>query len=40
VTRAADLSVPSDNVTVVSIAGTDDGRAFLAGADGNVYEIA
>ena len=31
---AAGLSVPSDNVTFVSIAGSDDGRAFLAGRCG------
>jgi nuclear pore complex protein Nup155 len=33
------LSVPSDNVHMCSIAGTDDGRAFLAGADGSLYEL-
>ncbi|PRW05942.1 nuclear pore complex Nup155 isoform B [Chlorella sorokiniana] len=32
-------SVPADNVTMVSVASTADGRIFLGGADGHLYEL-
>ena len=31
--------VPSDNVSMVCVEGTPDGRLFLAGKDGCLYEI-
>ena len=31
--------VPTDNVTMGSIIGTPDGRVFMAGSDGAVYEL-
>jgi nuclear pore complex protein Nup155 len=31
--------VPTDNVTMGSIVGTPDGRVFMAGSDGAVYEL-
>ena len=33
------FNVPSDNVCMVAIEGTPDGRLFLAGRDGCLYEI-
>ncbi|KAF2070198.1 hypothetical protein CYY_008488 [Polysphondylium violaceum] len=33
------LSIPTDNVFITDIVGTRDGRIFLSGQDGNVYEI-
>ena len=32
-------SVSADNVTMVTVAGTAEGRIFLGGADGNLYEL-
>ncbi|KAL4426022.1 hypothetical protein ABPG75_010038 [Micractinium tetrahymenae] len=32
-------SVPADNVTMVCVASTADGRIFLGGADGHLYEL-
>ncbi|KAI3427442.1 hypothetical protein D9Q98_010357 [Chlorella vulgaris] len=32
-------SVPADNVTMVTVAPTADGRIFLGGADGHLYEL-
>lgn len=32
-------SVPADNVTMVSVAATADGRIFMGGADGHLYEL-
>ena len=34
------LPVPTDNVSIKSITGTPDGRIFMGGHDGCVYEIA
>ena len=31
--------VPTDSVPILSICGTDDGRIFLGGYDGNLYEM-
>jgi nuclear pore complex protein Nup155 len=33
------LVFPSDEVNMVSICGTQEGRIFLAGSDGNIYEL-
>ncbi|KAJ1970431.1 hypothetical protein H4R35_005867, partial [Dimargaris xerosporica] len=33
------LTVATDGVTIQSIAGTNDGRIFMAGSDSNLYEI-
>ena len=33
------LTFPSDEVNMVSVCGTKDGRVFLAGSDGNIYEL-
>lgn len=33
------LNFPSDEVNTVSICGTENGRIFLAGNDGNIYEL-
>lgn len=33
------LTFPSDEVNMVSVCGTKDGRIFLAGSDGNIYEL-
>lgn len=33
------LNFPSDEVNMVSICGTENGRIFLAGSDGNIYEL-
>lgn len=33
------LSVPSDNVSMLCIAGTASGRIFLGGSDGYIYEV-
>lgn len=32
-------SVPTDNVTMVCVAGASGGRIFLGGGDGNLYEL-
>ena len=34
------LTIPSDNVNIISIQGTMNGRIFLTGRDGNLYELA
>ena len=33
------FNFPSDEVNMVSVCGTQDGRLFLAGSDGNIYEL-
>lgn len=33
------LTFPSDEVNMVSVCGTENGRIFLAGTDGNIYEL-
>ncbi|KNC47611.1 uncharacterized protein AMSG_02635, partial [Thecamonas trahens ATCC 50062] len=33
------LTIPSDNVNITHIRGTVDGRIFLTGRDGNLYEL-
>lgn len=33
------LSVPSDNVSMTSIHGSNTGRIFMTGSDGHVYEM-
>ena len=33
------FSIPTDNVNMLSITGTKDGRIFMAGQDGNLYEL-
>ena len=33
------FSIPSDNVSMISIVGTTMGRVFLAGKDGCLYEL-
>lgn len=33
------FTFPSDEVNMVSVCGTEDGRIFLAGSDGNIYEL-
>ncbi|KAJ1722515.1 hypothetical protein LPJ53_003074 [Coemansia erecta] len=37
---ATQISVAADGVSMTSIAGTDDGRVFMAGNDGALYEFA
>lgn len=32
-------TVPADNVTMCAVAATPDGRIFLGGSDGNLYEV-
>lgn len=32
-------SMPSDNVAMIKVVGTQAGRIFMAGNDGNVYEL-
>jgi nuclear pore complex protein Nup155 len=34
------LSVPSDYVSMLSMVGTEQGRIFMCGKDGNIYELA
>lgn len=34
-----DYTIPSDGVTMTSVACTDKGRIFLAGRDGHIYEL-
>lgn len=34
-----DLAIPSDGVQMSQITGTDDGRIFMVGDDGRVYEL-
>ena len=34
------FSIPTDSVSMLSVCGTDDGRIFLGGVDGNLYEMA
>ncbi|KAJ1856472.1 hypothetical protein LPJ73_002174, partial [Coemansia sp. RSA 2703] len=36
---ATQISVAADGVSMTSIAGTDDGRVFMAGNDGALYEF-
>ncbi|KAJ1666672.1 hypothetical protein IW140_002567 [Coemansia sp. RSA 1813] len=36
---ATQISVPADGVAMTSIAGTDDGRIFMSGNDGALYEF-
>ena len=36
---ATDISCPTDGVGVLHIAGTSNGRVFLAGDDGCLYEL-
>lgn len=38
-TALSGYSVPSDNITMCSMAATKSGRIFLGGADGNVHEV-
>lgn len=33
------FTVPTDGVIVTNVVGTDSGRIFLGGRDGNLYEI-
>lgn len=33
------FSYPSDNVHMCTFQGTDDGRIFLGGKDGSIYEF-
>jgi nuclear pore complex protein Nup155 len=33
------LKTPSDNVNMISISSTSNGRVFMAGGDGNLYEL-
>lgn len=37
--RLPQYTVSTDNVSMISVASTQDGRVFLGGSDGNVYEI-
>jgi nuclear pore complex protein Nup155 len=34
-----DMSVQTDRVTMSGVRGTDDGRVFCKGSDGNAYEV-
>eukprot|EP00941_MAST-03F_sp_MAST-3F-sp1_P002721 g2721.t1 len=34
-----DLSIPSDNVSMLTVCGTASGRIFMGGQDGNLYEL-
>ena len=34
-----DLAIPSDNVSMLTVAGTGNGRVFMGGQDGNLYEL-
>ncbi|KAI8826369.1 Nup133 N terminal like-domain-containing protein [Chytriomyces cf. hyalinus JEL632] len=34
-----DISIASDNVSMTSIVGTDEGRIFMCGSDGRLYEL-
>ena len=36
---AAQMSISSDGVNMLKIVGTQNGRIFAAGKDGNVYEV-
>ena len=33
------LAIPSDNVNFLSVIGTPNGRIFMAGKDGHLYEL-
>ena len=33
------MSIPSDNIIMTSIVGTDSGRIFTCGSDGHIYEL-
>ncbi len=33
------FSIPSDNTHIVTITGADNGRIFMAGKDGSLYEL-
>jgi len=33
------MSIPSDNVSMTSIVGTSNGRIFMCGNNGHVYEL-
>lgn len=37
---ATGMSTPSDNINMLSVTGSRNGRVFLAGGDGNLYELA
>jgi hypothetical protein len=37
--RTAHLAIPSDNVNMIKVVGTDTGRIFMSGKDGNLYEL-
>ncbi|KAI9500025.1 Non-repetitive/WGA-negative nucleoporin C-terminal-domain-containing protein [Coemansia spiralis] len=37
---ATQISVPADGIAMTSIVGTDDGRVFMTGNDGGLYEFA
>jgi hypothetical protein len=32
-------TIPTDNVTILSVCGTPDGRIFLGGFDGSLFEM-
>ena len=34
------FSIPTDNTNVISMVGTHNGRIFMAGKDGCLYELA
>eukprot|EP00698_Gefionella_okellyi_P004934 TRINITY_DN14557_c0_g1_i1.p1 TRINITY_DN14557_c0_g1~~TRINITY_DN14557_c0_g1_i1.p1 ORF type:complete len:1315 (+),score=335.24 TRINITY_DN14557_c0_g1_i1:93-4037(+) len=33
------MTLPTDNINMLKIAGTDNGRVFMCGRDGNLYEL-
>ncbi len=33
------FSIPTDNVHVLSVTGSESGRIFMAGKDGSLYEL-
>lgn len=37
--KLSQYTLSSDNVSMISVASTKDGRVFLGGADGNLYEV-
>lgn len=39
VLQPTDLSVPSDEVNMLQVVGTPQGRIFMGGFDGNLYEL-
>ncbi|KAJ3217565.1 hypothetical protein HDU67_007637 [Dinochytrium kinnereticum] len=36
---STDISIPSDNISMISIVGSVDGRIFMCGNNGNIYEL-